>query len=240
MKTEKAELKFYKDSQYRLRTSIGILGILLPIILLCVHKEQLASISHYYYTKGSVFFTGILIAFGIILIAYKGYTKFEYEATILKDGLVTTLAGISVLIAVIIPTSSNDPLGKIFFPKNRDYLFGHELKYLSTIHLVSAGIFLFFLGYMCFSKFTLNPTKKHRNTFYKTCGIIVWVCICIIVSIKLTNSTLNTHYFEEAAYVFWLETIAVWSFGCAWLLKGKIDRSIKNFSSKIKEKILHK
>ena len=62
-----------KSSYLRIRKTIGILGILLPGILLFTNNELLPSLSHYYYTPGALFFIAILAAFGLFLISYKGY-----------------------------------------------------------------------------------------------------------------------------------------------------------------------
>lgn len=66
-------MKKLHNSQYRLRKAMGILGIALPILLLLNHNSLLSSMSHYYYTSASVFFIGILTAFGLILFTYEGY-----------------------------------------------------------------------------------------------------------------------------------------------------------------------
>lgn len=215
----------FQESRYRLRRAGGILGNLLPFIILPCNSKVLNSISHYYYTNGSVFFIAILSTFGTLLITYKGYKN--DSNVIWNDNVITNLAGFSILITVLIPTGccgSGDKL--IYCCKN--YLFGHTDFIMSIIHLTSAGVFLFLLGIMCYKQFTKNNNKVLRNKIYKTCALIIWTCIAIITSSKILEH-LDLFYLKNylPAYVYVFESIAVLSFGTAWLKKGKADLCIK-------------
>lgn len=217
----------YKRSLYRLRKTIGILGLSLPILLLLNHQDLLSSMSHYYYTPGGVFFIVILSAFGLILITYKGYPKKEGER--ISDNLVTTLAGICIFIAILIPTKSEGALGSLFFTDS-PYLFGHESNNVKgTLHLVSAGLFLILLGYMSFFKFVLNDkAPRSRNRLFRVCGLIIWASVAALVTILAIERILEKDFDEVVpAYIFWLEWIAVYAFGIAWLVKGRGDNDIK-------------
>ncbi len=79
-------------SYYRIRKIIGLLGILLPAIIVVFYGSFLSSISHYYYTESAVFFIAILSAFGLLLISYKGYEKDE-KTEKLSDNLITHIWG---------------------------------------------------------------------------------------------------------------------------------------------------
>lgn len=219
------------NSQYQLRKAIGVLGIALPVLLLLIHQELLASMSHYYYTSASVFFIGILFAYSLILFTYDGYKKDPLKKEILSDNAATSIASICIFITVLIPTEPSGSMGTIWFEGNPFYLFGHEEAWLGTIHLISAGLFLILLGYMSHSKFTLSDKlSDSKRKFYKWCGRITWICVALLVILFLLddhvfNNELNTHL---PAYVFWLELVGVWSFAIAWLIKGKFDRDIKS------------
>lgn len=71
-------------SYSKLRAFIGITGIILPVVAVlgCFLKgAQEASfqisISHYYYSKMHIVFTGVLCVLGGFLITYKGKDKWE-------------------------------------------------------------------------------------------------------------------------------------------------------------------
>lgn len=218
----------YKESQYRLRKAIGVLGVLLPVLLLATHGSLLHSMSHYYYTPATVFFISILFAFGLILIAYKGHPPVDKE--LISDDRATTLAGLSILIAVIVPAGSDGSLGPVPFQEH-PYLFGHKADgFTNTVHLLTAGLFLVILGYMSYSKFVLSPwISDSRKNLYKWCGLIVWACVAILILILLAENTFNFDFNDYIpGHVFWFECIALWAFGLSWMLKGKVDEDIKS------------
>lgn len=223
------------NSQYRLRKTIGILGIALPILLMLNHTDLLSSMSHYYYTPSSIFFIGILVSFGLVLLTYQGYPKEEGKKELLSDATTTTLAAIFVFVAVLIPTNWEGALGEIYFRDNENYLFGHNDSFKGMVHLISAGLFLVLLGYMCFAKFTMSPNDTPtRKRFYKICGITIWssvgiLIILFVIDSHFMNDTLNDFF---PAYTFWMEFVAVWSFAIAWLIKGKFDSDLSELMLK--------
>ncbi|WP_298310698.1 hypothetical protein [uncultured Aquimarina sp.] len=222
-----------KKSMYSLRKTIGILGLALPILLLVAHQQLLSSMSHYYYTAGGVFFILILSAFGLILINYRGYPKQEGES--FSDRLITTVAGICILITVLVPTKSENPLGTLFFT-DTPYLFGHQSNsLLGAIHLLSAASFFFLLGYMSFYKFVLNhDASASRNRLFRRSGIIVWASVGALIVIFAIEKILKINMDEVfPAYTFWLEWVAVYAFAVAWLVKGRIDKDIQNVIKKM-------
>ncbi|WP_298548770.1 hypothetical protein [uncultured Aquimarina sp.] len=222
-----------KKSMYSLRKTIGILGLALPILLLVAHQELLSSMSHYYYTAGGVFFILILSAFGLILINYRGYPKKDGES--FSDRLITTVAGICILITVLVPTKSENPLGTLFFT-DTPYLFGHQSNsLLGTIHLLSAASFFFLLGYMSFYKFVLNhEASSSKNKLFRRSGIIVWASVGVLIVIFAIEKLLGINMDEILpAYTFWLEWVAVYAFAVAWLVKGRIDKDIQNVIKKL-------
>ncbi len=221
----------YKKSMYRLRKSIGVLGLALPVLLLYFHDTLLASMSHYYYSSSSVFFITILTAFGLILFGYKGYPPTPDKKEFMSDDLATTLAAIFIFITVLVPTDSENAMGSLeFYGTPIDsYLFGHhdnDIK--NTIHLVSAGLFLSLLGYMSYAKFTLSDSiSDFRRKFFKWSGIVIWACIGLLLLIIVFESLLDIDFNTILpAYTFWLEMVAVWSFAIAWLIKGRLDEHL--------------
>ena len=217
----------YKQSLYRLRKTLGILGLCFPILLLFNHSALLASMSHYYYTSASIFFVSILSGFGLILMTYKGYPKKDNE--VISDNLATNLAGICIFLTVLVPTRSDNSLGEVFFT-GPPYLFGHQSNtFFAALHLSSAGLFLILLGFMCIYKFSLNHKAGNlRNNLFKICGYVIWASVAALIIIriieKIQQIDFNTVF---PAYTFWIEWVAIYAFAIAWLVKGRIGNDIK-------------
>ncbi len=220
-------------SYYRIRKIIGILGILLPILIFTFHGELLSSISHYYYTKSAVFFIAILFAFGLLLISYKGYEK-DKDTEKLSDNLITHIGGIAALLIVLLPTtcigSNSAEITNMCLLQNYP-LFGHDNTIIRIIHLVSAGVFLFIMGYMSIFRFTkgkLTDEKKIKNYIYRFCGIAVWVSIGILAIETIFQ---NFHFTKYDVFIF--ETVSVVAFGIAWLVKGEAIKDIIDLKNKL-------
>ena len=217
-------------SYYRIRKIIGILGLLLPVLIVVFYGDFLSSISHYYYTKSAVFFISILSAFGLFLISYKGYKR-DKNTEKLSDNIITHIGGIAALLVVIFPASclgSNSyELSNICL--SEDYpLFGHSNMIISTIHLIGAGTFFFTMGWMSVFRFTkgeLTKEKQKKNKIYRFSGYIIWISIGIL----LIEFSIKKFYpdFKITDYdVFILETISVFAFGISWLIKGEAIKDI--------------
>ncbi|MFI5196480.1 MAG: hypothetical protein ACHQD8_05275 [Chitinophagales bacterium] len=203
-------------SYMTLRKAIGFLAISLPAILIigtftiggCTHIE--ASISHYYFTVMGDVFVGFLISTGIFLISYKGYD--------LKDNIVSFLAGIFVLCIALFPTSKNEDAGCVIRSLSDVPLRIHA-------HYISAALFYLTLSYMSlflFTKSSGNKTKQKikRNRVYQVCGIMILVAILLIALenyIPGLNKGINGFH-----PTFWLEWVANFSYGVAWLIKGEL------------------
>ncbi len=220
-------------SYYRIRKIIGLLGLLLPILVFAFHGELLSSISHYYYSKSAVFFIAILFAFGLFLISYKGYEK-DNDTEILSDNLITNIGGIAALLIVLLPTtcigSNSAELTNMCQSQNYP-LFGHDNAIIRIIHLLSAGVFLFIMGYMSIFRFTkgkLTDEKKIKNIIYQICGIAVWISIGILAVESILQ---NFHFTEYDVFIF--ETVSVVAFGIAWLVKGEAIKDLIDLKNKI-------
>ena len=64
----------------------------------------------------------------------------------------------------------------------------------------------------------MTEEKKKRNRIYRTCRVVILVCIGLI-------GLISTPWLEGFAAslkpVFWLETFALWAFGFSWFVKGE-------------------
>jgi hypothetical protein len=229
------EKKSILNSYLRIRKLIGTLGIVLPILVCISHKDLLASISHYYYTESAVFFIAILSAFGFFLISYRGYDKDPSRET-LSDNIITNISGFAVLIVVLVPTACSESASEFItntICDTKNYpLFGHDNSILNVIHLVSAAIFLFTMGWMSVFRFTRTSDKeknKLENAIYKCCGYTVWACIGIL-AIQFIGEMIDVRLFVSKYDVFIIETISVAAFGISWLVKGKALKDIVEFN----------
>lgn len=206
-------------SLYALRRNLGILGISLPFILVLgnwlIFKDSAlkSSISHYYYTGMSVYFTGILWAFGLFLYAYKGYRKKKGE--LISDNFLSNLAGIAAIVTALFPTGKCElvTIGCL------EAVNGHSCKLFNTIHLIAAGVFLIAMGYMSLFKFTKSESdllyKHHKRITYRVAGIVVWVCIAFL----LTEFIIDKHFTPWDVFI--AEAVALFFFGTAWLVKSQ-------------------
>lgn len=187
-----------------LRRAIGLIGIALPIVLivgnLLIDGGDLGgSLSGYYYTGMRDVLVGSMCAAGVFLIAYYGHN--------VVDNIASSLAGIGAIGLALFPTTPENPTSWD--------------KTSGVLHLVFAGVFFLMLAYICLQLFTRNdgeqPTgnKYQRNAVYRVCGILIIACLALIALSKSLGLAASLHP------ALWLECVAVWAFGVAWLVKGQ-------------------
>ena len=189
----------------RMRIMIGILGILLPWIVVLSTLSFPQSISITYYSVCAVgAFMVILGSAGILLINYKGYEKI--------DDIMATIAGsfglgVCVCPMVYYPDPSL-PVGTFRIPSN-----------ISTIlHCGCAFVFFGVLAFMSFFLFTktngeMTKQKKIKNIIYRVCGngMIASFSLFLLELIPGFNFPCLT----------WLvEAIALFFFGTSWIVKS--------------------
>ncbi len=157
-----------------------------------------SSISTYYSTPMRNVLVGVLFVLGFFLLSYKGYEPI--------DNITGTLGFFF-------------SLGVALFPCN------HALGLVRGMHFASAV--LLFCVFIVFSLFLFTKSdkqkartkgKKQRNIVYIVCGIIM---ILSLLTIAILLLLLPKQQLESLALIFWLETIALWSFGVSWLVKGR-------------------
>ena len=193
----------------RLRIACGALGMLLPIIVLILcaafgcapdgHIFPDSISATYYYDPTVAPFMIILGAAGIILMCYRGYTW--------VDDLVNTLTGIAAECICLFPCYNG----------NYEYVgaFQTPVEVSGWIHNISAAVFFVLLSYnvlFLFTKSSGNMTrnKKIRNIIYRVCGIGMLVAmVCLFI-------------FHGWAVTWWVEAIALFFFGIAFLTKADV------------------
>ena len=205
---------------YTLRVLIGAAGILLPILLVIgklISENSLQieySISDYYdnSTAGDIL-VGILFSLAFFLVSYKGYAPI--------DSIAANLGCVFALGVALCPTTSKN-------------LFVHYAHFIFAFLLFS--VFIFFSIYL-FRKRSPHPTKqkKNRNKVYLVCGIIMIVCI---VAIAVFEFLVAFEFKEKWHPVFWLESLALISFGFSWITKAEMVFKDENRAKPVHEKIL--
>ncbi len=185
-------------SYLTLRRALGILGVALPIILftwgLLGDHLWLPSISAYYSLRARDALVGCLCAIGCFLFTYHGYD--------IHDDTVTRVAGMSAVVVALVPSV--------------------HPGWQHRLHFIAAACFFLLLAYISSFRFTRGgprPTdaKLIRNRVYRTCGVVMLVCVALIPLLDATG--LSTRY-AELRPTFVLETLALWAFGLSWLVKG--------------------
>lgn len=186
---------------YTLRILIGAAGISLPILLvigklIAENSFRLEySISDYYdnSTAGDIL-VGVLFSLAFFLVSYKGYARIDSIA-----------ANLGCAFA----------LGVALFPTTSKNTFVHYSHFVFSFLLFS--VFIFFSLYL-FRKSSPHPTKqkKNRNKVYLVCGILMILCIAGIALCQIFNIDANLHL------VFWLESLALASFGFSWITKAEV------------------
>jgi hypothetical protein len=211
MKKDPATDQSLVFSYLALRKAIGFLGCALPFAVslgawLLFRTGMQISISNYYYTGTRNVLVGALWAIGFFLLSYRGYER--------KDHVAGILGCVFALGTALCPTAPE------IDPSPRAVLIGY-------FHQGFAGLFFFTLIYYSLFLFTKTrpqgrPTRRklQRNLVYRVCGIAMAVCILLMTIYTFLPETASASL-KPYHPIFWLETIAILSFGVSWLTKGQ-------------------
>jgi len=220
-KTDEIDVREITQSYYRVRRLLGYLGFALPLVLilgaLLTRAELEPSISDFYHTVLRDLFVGVLITMGVFLVSYQGYERKEGEP--FSDNILATFAGIMAFGVALLPNETANQT-EVTFAQS---MMG--LKYTSLAHYVCAILFLLCLGAFCFVRFAQTANPSRRKTYTRCGWIIVGAAVfAIAVSvIKIAKIEPYSDYVNAWSLVFWAETVAVWAFSYAWLIKGHFD-----------------
>lgn len=222
-----AEANRFEDALHRLRKAIGLIGFLLPTMLLIgvlfPSVTMQTSISHFFFTPMREVFVIALSGVGVFLIAYHGHAPEPGEW--LTDFNVSTTAGVTALIVATVPTLCD--VASCYVPLTLfDGWIGNETLQ-GALHFGAAGVFLSALATMCIWLFTKtdDPTppedKRRRNRLYRICGWIIFAMVALLFVFKMIFRPVGTAWDQAFNFTFWAEAVAVWAFGIAWLVKGE-------------------
>ncbi|MFK7775825.1 MAG: hypothetical protein AB8F94_27125 [Saprospiraceae bacterium] len=203
-------------SYLTLRKFLGILGILLPLLLILAGTvfgkcdAIQASISDYFHTPMRDVFVATISSMAFFLFTYKGYDK--------KDNLLCNIAGIAALLVAFCPTYS-DPITNCM----NENVLASQSHLLGKIHLFAAATFFILIVQISMFQFTKGgsktPEKRKRNLIYKCCGVIIFISL-LIIALYFLYLEKEFPFLIKYKPVFWLETIALFAFGISWLVKG--------------------
>jgi hypothetical protein len=217
----------------RLRQVIGVVGLLLPWILI-IGKIILdgpgyqGSISAYYYTHMRDYFVGSMCATGLALISY-GYTlplpsggasRNRIIGLLLRDDVLSTAAGIFAI-------------GVAFFPTTRDGAESTNAEnVVGKVHLSCAVLLFCCLGIFSLFIFTktdplgATPRKLIRNKVYRVCGWLIFGSVGGAIALGIYSTVRGSdgqrNIFDGLHALFWLESIAVVSFSVSGIVKGQL------------------
>jgi len=198
-------------SYLTLRKMVGFLGIALPFALflgaLIIFREGIQnSISSYYYTGMRGVFVGVLWAIGFFLFSYRGYERI--------DNITGNLGCLFALGVALFPTNPD------VNPTSTEIIIGY-------VHMAFAALFfasLIFFSLVLFTKTKpqVAPTRRkvQRNLVYRVCGYLMIVCVVLMTLYYMLPKSWIAPFVPYNP-VFWLETLAILSFGISWLVKGE-------------------
>jgi hypothetical protein len=225
--TQPGEL--WLTNQVTLRKLIGFLGVLLPFMLMIVTYLDvneiviLDSISHYYFTRANSVFAVVVSLLAIFLLLYKGLDPWDFY--------LSSIAGLCALLLVLFPTTN---IVEVCGDESKKYCITVLRKSCAreAFHLISAGVFLTCLAIMSMFVFTKThpgnaqktDNKKIRNGIYIICGIVM--IVALFVSLLGHIEVISKSWYNDHHLTFWMETIAIWSFGISWLVKGETIATI--------------
>lgn len=223
------------ESYLRIRTAIGLLAVLLPIVLFAsVGLKSVIfapSISEFYYTPMSEVLVATIGGIAVFLISYKGYPINEDRAAgdwkerWLTDRRVSYWAAFGALGVAFFPTFTD--LDVFLEPEPIAYTF-ISCTTAGYFHQASALLFFGALSIFCLSNFRRGETgvpETGESKFYKWCGRVLLFCMVglIIVGyiLKQGNPPELADLITKSKAIFWIETVGLFAFAAAWLRKGQ-------------------
>lgn len=227
----------YVQSYLIIRTVVGFLGILLPIVFIIGEAFFLrgdvqirGSISAYYHTAMRDFFVAGLCVIGFLLMTYMS------AQTNTWDFWLSLVAGAAVVGVAFFPTRrpglvpdaplcGTKPVPAGCSPMQQ--ALGETT--CAVIHFVCATVFILSLAVIAFL-FAYREKKFENDTkmalVQRICGWAIIVAIVWVVLGFMVNLTI-----WELTPLYVGEVVSVWAFGISWLLKGRDLRGLLGLRS---------
>jgi hypothetical protein len=222
----------YVLSYLLIRTVVGVIGIVLPFILIFGEAIYLAngvhiqgSLSVYYHSSMRDFFVAGLCVVGFLLATYmSGLTK-------TWDFWLSLVAGVAVLGVVFFPTGrpglvdSDARCGATPMPPGCAPIqqqLGEKL--VATIHFSCAIVFILSLAVIAFLFAYREKTFENDVKMARLQKVFGWVIIGAVVFV-VVGGLMNIKLWEFTP-LYLGEVVSVWAFGVSWFLKGKDLRGV--------------
>ncbi len=192
-----------------LQQVVGAIAVTLPLVLI-IGNELLGghlagSLSAYYYTHVGSYFVGSLFALGVFFLSYQYRPLPGYE----WDNRLANVASLMAIGVALFPTASETANAS------------NGAKTVAVLHLVCAGTLFTLLGVFSLFFFTktddpahVTTRKRERNIVYRVSGVIIFAALALVVVAEFVHPPAGWHA------LLWLETVMVFAFGTAWLVKG--------------------
>ena len=189
----------YTKSYFSLRKAVGLIGILLPFVLMLGNylyfngEFVLPTISQYYHSPMRDVFVGGLVSIASFLFFYSGYGK--------EDRISGILAGSLTLGVVFFPTSASATSG------------GGSMHGFFAISLF---VVLAVISIFDFPRKRPGMKKQATDTLQVICGLVMLACVIAVCLYYLTRGFAKS----EGCFVFIAEFTALVAFGVSWLTEG--------------------
>lgn len=194
----------YQKSYFRQYAIDGLLGLLLPILVVWQCGKVPSSISYSYYIGAAVPFVFVMGNLGVTFFCnhgFKGVTFLLNRPFTNVDKICNRITGLASLCV-------------IFFPCNSPKYAFNCIPY-PDIHYASAVLLFATFSFMCLfvftqirSSFGATKQKKMRNIIYRMFGVFILLAM-IAIGLKLVT-------------VFWGEVAMLLGYGIPYLIQGKI------------------
>ncbi|MFW0796925.1 hypothetical protein AAFP30_24180 [Gordonia sp. CPCC 205515] len=187
---------FMMATYFALRLMIAAGALLLPVVLVIWAAvsddvDLQGSISGFYYTDARDVFVGIVVAVGVALIAYRGYS--------VGENWLLNLAGVLAIVVALVPTTPPGDGG------------------MNLVHTAAAiGFFLVIaLSIVLYGRLTLSlldPAEAQRFS------VAYWILTALLVVLPILAAVI-AHRTGPSTALFWIETAALIAFVAFWVTK---------------------
>lgn len=190
---------FMMETYFALRTLIAVGAVLLPVVLvtwaaISPDVDMQGSISGFYYTPARDVFVGIVVAVGVALIGYRGYS--------VGENWLLNLAGVLAIVVALVPTR----------PPGADHTDTGNIVHTGA----AIGFFLVIaLSIVLYGRLTLSlldPAEAQRFS------IIYWMLTGLMVVLPIVAAVIAYAKGPSTA-LFWIETAALIAFVAFWVTK---------------------
>jgi hypothetical protein len=192
-----------------LRTAIGWIGTLLPIVVIVGDAAFSSgplpnSLSDYYYTPMRNILVGALCVLGVFLLLY--------DVSVRVDRWITNAAGIGVLGVAFLPGSPPVP-----HLTTSQEVIGNLHVFFASIAFLGLAATMWRFSYAVSDGPQAPPPSPRGAVFYRVSacvmlGFVLLSGVAILLPLSIQNSTLA---------IYDTEAVAIFTFGISWLVKGR-------------------